>query len=204
MASFCNETTVEIAIAAQLRDVLGQGKRRVVPVHFWASREGSRTASRVHADVPLRLIALFARRPKSSAAPHVVEGKINWELQRFAGVAKTVGIPTFAVFPCVNNLLDLSDTPPLLFLDIQGEGGDVFFSVQLGESVNLLTSAVRPLVVTPDAMIDRAYQMQKPATLEWWSQAIRDVRAHSTESGSWIPWGRATYKPLYLLLSDLG
>ena len=202
MASFCNERTVEIAIASQLRILFGAGGRRVIPIHFWASREGSKAASEIHAGIPFRLLALFVRRPKLSSLETSVDGKLNIELLQFARVAKRANIPTVAVFPCAPNLLDLVDDPALLFLGIPDEGEDIYFSVRLEEGSYVVTSEVMPLLIEPSTIVQCVYQNQAPATLDTWARIIKQVRREVPEQKSWFPWGRSTYKPLYLLLAD--
>lgn len=202
MPSFCNETTVEIAIASQLKSLLEADGRKVVPIHFWATREGSRAASAVHADIPFRIIAVFVRRPKLGPQQGVVHGKLNDEIVRFANVARQANIPTVAVFPCARNLIELVGNPPLLFLDIPNKAGDVHFSVQVDVNPRVVSAEAVPLEVAPDIIAERAYQMQAPASLEIWSRTIRQVRQEAPGDKSWLPWGRSVYKPLYLLLAD--
>jgi len=202
MPSFCSETTVEIAVASQLRTLFGADRRRVVPVHFWASREGSRAASKLHAGIAFRLVALFVRRPKLGSVPTVVAGKLNHELVQFAKVARSMNILTFAVFPCVGNLLDLAEDPKLLFLDVPETDGDVHFAVRLDRDPCAVTPEVAPLLREPGAIVRRLHQVQAPATLEDWSRTIKHVRREVPGPGSWLPWGGSTYKPLYLFLAE--
>ncbi|KAI1694083.1 hypothetical protein Ddc_22364 [Ditylenchus destructor] len=96
MTSFFSERTAEYSILPPLVERLSGRFGRAVPMFLWSNREGNRTSERLNKGTDVRVLAVFARRPKVTRDPDVVSGRLNDELMEFAAAAGACGIPCVA------------------------------------------------------------------------------------------------------------
>lgn len=132
---FC-ERTAEYALVSALRRSLQEYYEWVVPFYFWGNREGSASAKRANHQLRGRLLAVFARRVKTSEAPDTIGGKLNAELLEYYHVARASGIYSLAALPLVTTLEGLAREPEMLWLSLEQDGGreglrDIRFDVRL-------------------------------------------------------------------------
>ena len=141
MSSYFSERTVEYSIVPPLVDYLTGRFGNAVPMFFWRSREGNSCSAKRHADAIVRVLAVFARRPKESRREGELFGKLNGVLHEFAESAVPVGIPCFVGFPFAETLFDLGRSPTFWFPIPPDRDGDFRFSVTVrgedGDAVGL-------------------------------------------------------------------
>lgn len=106
---FISEHTAEYVLVPALTRILAASFSRVVPIYFWSTREGSNLGRRCMSSQPIRLVAVYARRPKiEELGQNHILVKLNAELFEYARVAKPLGIPVFAGVPLVSSLAELT------------------------------------------------------------------------------------------------
>jgi hypothetical protein len=108
MTSFFSERTAEYSILPTVVTYFRQRFGAAASMYFWANREGNFAAQKIHAGRRMRVLVLFARRPKDWKGM-VLFGKINAELFEFAENANQLGLPCFAGFPAVRSVLELGE-----------------------------------------------------------------------------------------------
>ena len=64
--SFMSEHTVEYALVPKMIGILAPQFPRVIPIYFWATREGSRISRLCDVSGKVRVIAVFPRRPQGA------------------------------------------------------------------------------------------------------------------------------------------
>jgi len=204
MASFFSERTAEYLLVWQLKACLEIGSRTVIPIFFWKTREGNRTSSKLHAGATVRIVALFARRPKITDKANLVAGKLNAELFRFTEVASSFGIYTIAGFPAVGRIFDLYLNPSTIWLslDYPENSGDIEFFVDISrenkkafnDDLGLLHMLSSSTIVHESDKVCRAYS---------WGDAMNVLGMLQREINSYynFPFGGG-YKPVFLLIID--
>lgn len=131
MTSFFSERTAEYSILPVVMSYLKNRFGAAVPMYYWASREGNTVARDVHDGRHVRILALFARRPKS-VTEWTMSGKLNAELFEFAERAELLGVRTVAGFPVVRDLFELGEDFRILWFPLtRSQVQDVFFKVDL-------------------------------------------------------------------------
>jgi hypothetical protein len=104
-----SEHTAEYALVPDLVAHLGKHFPIIVPVYFWATREGARVGRESISNHTIRVVAAFARRPKVvRPGDERILVKVNEQLFAAARAGAEVGIPVLAGVPLVNNLVDFS------------------------------------------------------------------------------------------------
>lgn len=71
MSSFFGERTAEYAIVPVLQRALKSRFGSALPLFYWKTREGNRTSSEIHGKCFVKVVAMFARRPKIAAQENV-------------------------------------------------------------------------------------------------------------------------------------
>jgi hypothetical protein len=207
MSSLMNERTLEFALVPVVQKVLEEHFDRAVPIYFWKSREGNRHSLAIHGDRPVRLLALFGRRPKITAGGAAIEGKLNLELLWFARQAHELGIASIAGFCPVTTLFDLAKHPTMywvLIWQVTQEDGwrDVLFrSVPTATGEKLIDTNGLPLPVVPTEDISLAvHETSKVMSFAVAVEAMSQLRSALTGGGGSYPWWRSGYKPVYFLI----
>lgn len=207
LSSVMNERTLEFTLVPVVQAALEERFDRAVPIYFWKSREGNRHSLATHGDRPVRLLALFGRRPKMAAGGAAIEGKLNHQLLEFAKQAHEFGIASIAGFSPVRALFDLAKLPTmhwiLLWQVKQDDGwGDVFFhSVPTTGEETLIDTNGLPLPVVstadiPVAVHNTSNVMSFAAAVE----AMSQLRSALSGDRGFFPWWGSNYKPVYFLI----
>jgi len=202
-----NERTLEFALVPLVQTALKEHFDRAVPIYFWKSREGNRHSLAIHGDRPVRLLALFGRRPKMAAGGVAIEGKLNYQLLEFAKQAHEFGIASIAGFSPVTALFDLAKHPTIYWILLSqvkqdNEWGDVLFhSVPTTGGETLIDTSGLPLPVVstadiPLAVRDTSNVMSFAAAVE----AMSELRSTLSGNGGFFPWLGSGYKPVYFLI----
>lgn len=204
MASFFSERTAEYSLVPHLMVELQKKYRLIAPIYFWRTREGNNIAHELHCGTRVKILSLFARRPKVTNDIHIVHGKINEGLIRYSRIAKEHGIPTIAGFIASNNIFNNFNPRNHLFFDLTTDlfETDYNFSydiydhkiIELEESIsNISTNDI--ITIT-----------QKCCRSLTWKEAtelIYQLNNTINRPGdmSYIFW-RGGYKPIYFILSE--
>jgi hypothetical protein len=205
-----NERTLEFALVPVAQAALEEYFDRAVPIYFWKSREGNRHSLAIHGDRPVRLLALFGRRPKMAAGAATIEGKLNQQLLDFAKQAHELGIASIAGFSPVTALFDLAKHPTMYWILLsqvkQDDGwGDVLFrSVPTSGGETLIDTNGLPLPVVstadiPLAVRDTSHVMSFATAVE----AMSELRSTLSSDGGFFPWWGSNYKPVYFLIPSV-
>lgn len=103
-----SEHTAEYVLVNDLVHRLSPTFPDLLPIFFWATREGNRTAIESMHHLSFRLLTCFARRPKVD--PFLNEHllmKINPELKQYHQACSPLGIPVLAGLPMIRSLSSL-------------------------------------------------------------------------------------------------
>lgn len=204
MSSFFCERTAEYALVSVLQRSLASRFGSAIPIFYWKTREGNRVSSDLHKGCAVRILAMFARRPKIIGVNNFVAGKINHELAQFARAARSVGIFTVAGFPAVMSILHLYDDPPIFWLPINSIGaGDIHFFTDLSHShpepVDIEGHHVRTMTL---GQIQCAIE-ERSIVMPWDEamQRIAELRLECCRGSSFFWFGGiGGYKPVYFLM----
>ncbi|MDO9504251.1 hypothetical protein [Hydrogenophaga sp.] len=200
MTSFFSERTAEYSILPVVVSYLQRRFGAAVPMYYWASREGNSVAREVHDGRHVRMLALFARRPKS-VTKRTMSGKLNAELFEFADRAERHGVPTVAGFPVVRDLFELGeDFQTFWFPLTRSPAQEVFFQVDLTRpNPTPMSQNGRPIRTVE--LCDLGDTVSSAAVLSWKAAmaAISDART-SPRMGGAAFWGGSPYNPVYVLV----
>lgn len=199
---FISEHTAEFVLVSEAVDAFAALCSKVIPISFWASREGRAKVSSER--MCFRVVSVFARRPKViSSADQVVIVKINRALFEYAAAAEQFGIPTLAASPLVASLdrLHIGCESVWFRLCDNGEREDFCLEVPLEKS--RLQAAKRENVSGPSEIKEISRRVADSAERLSWQEVVRRLRELKNAAGpSGFMFGPATYKPFHLLLVD--
>ena len=200
--SFISEHSLEYIVVPSICEILRANYKRIVPIYYWATREGNTLSSELHDSLRVRILSVFPRRPKiESIYSDVIHGKINDSLLQFAKVAKSFGIPTIFCMPIIKSFLDISNDCKCLYFNVSRyEEGDIHFRVKNGvdgveidsehkASITMLDSSAILTIMAEGKMLN-------------WTEAnlhLRQLRNVNVEhSFFWM----SQYRPVYILLFE--
>jgi hypothetical protein len=204
--SFISERSAEYILAPKLAGILGKYFSRVIPLFFWSTREGSNISLSCHPLQTVRIINVFARRPKITTPNQPsIEVKFNNSILKAAQFSSSLDIPTFAGVPLASSILDLTLEVDCAWFELTGIEEDVFYNISLDGKIlsrSLETSAIEG-VLEEEELAARA--MQKSYSMKWSAaiENLRTIRRNPTfeDDGGWL-WFRNCYRPFHLLLFD--
>lgn len=108
MGSFLSEHTAEFVLVPRAVTAFSTYSTAVVPIYLWANREGGRAARACAPDTRIRIVSIFARRPKTiDSCDDRILVKLNRELFHYSKEASSRGVPTLAGIPLVASLHQL-------------------------------------------------------------------------------------------------
>lgn len=201
MGSFLSEHTAEFVLAPRAAEVFSSYAAAAIPIYYWATREGSRLARESSPHAHLRVVSIFARRPK---VEHIGSGritaKLNRELFEYSIAAKKVGIPTLAGIPLVASLEQLRQSCRCVWFRLHElPAADVEIAMNIdGQCVD---SYCRPGLTGPTELKALADDVvQAAAILEWRDalEVLRELRRVGRDQGFMTFLGG--YKPFHVLL----
>jgi len=200
MSSFFGERTAEYALVPLLQRALAREFGWAIPMSYWRTREGNRTSAEMHRGLSVRILAMFARRPKVTPSDTVLTGKVNWELFRFASFARQQGVPTIAGFPAVTSVMQLHSDPQVFWLHIEGLRASEFF-VDLASNPEHALIDIDGNPVPTMSIENIAEHISAHARTFAWDEAMQCIHRLRTEhDGRYVsPWS-VGYKPVYLLV----
>lgn len=204
MTSFFSERTAEYSILPTVVTYLRQRFGAAAPMYFWSTREGNTVAHEVHAGRRMRVLVVFARRPKVWRGA-VLLGKLNAELFGFAQRAEQHGLPCFAGFPAVRSVLELGEDFRTHWFPLIGEErDDLYFQVDLSQP-HLAPTAMDGHALQTAELGDLGDAVENARVLPWSDviKAIRSVRhpQQRTSYGDFFG-GGSLYAPAYVLVPE--
>lgn len=204
MTSFFSERTAEYSILPTVVTYLRQRFGVAAPMYFWATREGNTVANEVHVGRRMRVLVVFARRPKISKGAMLL-GKLNAELFEFARRAEQYGLPCFAGFPVVRSVLELgADFRTHWFPLIGEEQDDLYFQVDLSQ-LHLAPTTMDGHALQPVELGDLGDAVENAHVLPW-SDVIKAIRSlrhpHRRTSYGDFFGGGSLYTPAYVLVPE--
>jgi hypothetical protein len=204
--SFISEHSSEYILVAKLAGIMGRHFEGVVPLYFLSTREGSSISRECNASQVVKIINVFARRPKIAAPnqPHI-EVKFNESLFKIAQLSSSLGIPTFAGVPLASSIMDLKLDTDCAWFELAGADRDVIYDLSLEGKV-LLSSRKSVAVEGPlreSELVERILDGGRPVR---WTEAV-DVlrtirRGNEPYEKMWYRLG-AGYHPFHLILFGL-
>ena len=204
MTSFFSERTAEYSILPTVVMYLRQRFGAAAPMYFWSTREGNTVADEVHAGQRMRVLVVFARRPKVWREA-VLLGKLNAELFEFAQRAGQHGLPCFAGFPAVRNVLELGEDFRTHWFPLIGrEQDDLYFQVDLSQP-HLPPTAMDGQALQTVELSDLGDAVENARVLPWSDviKAIRSVRHPHRRTSYGDFFGRGSlYSPAYILVPE--
>ncbi|MBC8465847.1 hypothetical protein H8D57_02375 [bacterium] len=204
--SFLSEHSVEFCLTHRLSQLLSPAYN-VTPLYFWRSREGSRIAKECDNGESIRVVAVYARRPKLlSPGDGTVVMKVNEQVILRANYLIEQGIPVFCGVPIIFQILDFSVDSHCAWFQLMSdevhEDLEVLIDVKTGALRN--DSIANSLIPTKEKQITKIIkESARGMTL---SAAIESIR------GGWVSdfdvnrrsfWIEGNYKPFYLFLKDV-
>ncbi len=202
VASFLNERSVEFCLVPRLCRLLSDF-RRVTPIYFWRTREGSRLGFESDNGASVRVLAMYARRPKmSSVGDDTISMKINAYLRERVSFLANQGIPAVFGVPLASSLLDFQLSVPCIWFKVHSEGkdsGDIVISMDASTGStqdNALDGSASTIQEDEIlCMVRNAAQFRLTRAIEIMGQKL-PVEAPA----SW--WFRGVYKPVYFLIQE--
>lgn len=202
--SFMSEHTAEYVLVYRLTAAFAAQSRRTIPIYFLSTKEGSKVSLQCDDSSVIRLISVYARRPKVSVPNQpYIEMKINAELFEAARRLGNLGIPTFTGVPLISSLCDFNLDVEVAWFELTGElDGNLYFHISIdGKSVERFneSTAIRgPLL--EDEIMNICLRSSRPMR---WVEAIEILkmnrRAGRRDSEYRGPFGGGYY-PFYLIV----
>jgi len=190
-----------------LEHVLSSQDSAVVPLYFWRTREGSSVSLQCDQGTQIRILAMYARRPKvvDPADRHILV-KFNRELLELAFHLNEHGIPTLAGVPRVSSIMDLRIGCPCSWFALVpdstfSEDIEVFVDRRLNQCEKALPAFVRGPLQDKE-VADFIDSVARPML---WADAVEVLRAkplHEHRYSRSFPWHMGGYKPVYFLLVE--
>jgi hypothetical protein len=194
--SYVSEHTVEYYLVPQFRAILEPQFTLILPFYFWANREG-RDASPLPENVQgVRLVAVYARRPKISQGRRFL--KLNGELFDTAEAFREHGIPVFAGVPDIASLFELATEARFHWFWLKSRRADQEIEMSLGVSNWVSDKSLHgPLDQTQIRAVISAHC--KPMLWPHAIDVIKKVRQLMRERPGW--WLLSSgYKPVFFAL----
>jgi hypothetical protein len=206
LSSFLSEHSVEYALVPNLVRQLTATFQDVIPIFFWSTREGNTTAGCSFRDVPVKILSIFARRPKISASrPESIFMKINSQLLEYATRAQKAGIPTLAGIPLAASLEAFGLHSSCCWFQLNGTSGDIgdqFVEISLDGTTFAVSNTSNGRLHDPLS----GTQIQAIASnsrVFSWENAVDIIRSLRTDEESTVRYFNfGGYKPFHLILSS--
>ena len=204
--SFISEHTAEYALVRDLVGILSREHATVIPVYFWATREGACVASTSVGPRMLRVVTAYARRPKVvDPTDNAILMKVNSLLLQAGAVGLQAGSPVFAGVPLAAGLLQFNIETPCCWFHVQDaapDDRDVEIQISLsGQRQD--KGAGSSGVVGPLAADDILSLIRQHARPMCWHEAVDCMRrVRSSGEIGMRGFFFSGYRPFYLILPE--
>lgn len=200
--SFISEHSAEFILVPRVVSFLEESFSRICPIYFWSSREGSRLSYACDSQQPVRVLSIFARRPKIVNPNQDSLGvKINIELFDYAKAASEFGIQTFAGVPRITSIFDASITAPCTFFRLLSADQECLITLSRRSGRVIESTSMRGLQVVRDGLNFAEMALENCEQKSWGEmiEAIRELR--KAGSSNYHPF-YGSYRPFHLILID--
>lgn len=201
--SFISEHSAEYILVPKLIKILERDFQKVIPLYFLSMREGSRVSRDCDQHQPIRVINVFARRPKvSKPYSSQIEVKLNSVLFEKANLSAEAGIHTFAGVPLISSLMDLELDAPCAWFSLSGPiDVDIHFQLSTdGTVIRQLPQSSAAKLLPESELAETAFLLSREMT---WSIAIeylRRIRRYRSPLSSYWFMGGSGYQPFSIIL----
>ena len=174
--SFISEHSAEYVLVPRLAHIMEQQFSKAIPLYFLSNREGSIIARRCNPFQRVRILNMFARRPKVFTPNQPsIEVKFNESLFEIAELSQTMGIPTFAGVPVVSSVMDFGLDANCIWFGLSGTHTDVHYEISLdGEILSQpIQSSVFSGPLDENGLINAVLQNSRVMI---WEEAVENLR----------------------------
>src|SRR5688572_20787463 len=175
-SSFINERSAEMILVPNIINALVVHHFKVTPIYYWVSREGGSLSRGCFADTEVKVLALYARRPKVDyTGMNRLFVKLNEMLFVKAEIYRSKGIFAFAGVPLADSLDSLLLSVPCVYFSIANGGNEDLIEIHLSEERN--PTKVLPYQLSINEIVANVERLPK---LEW-KQALKlisEMRSH--------------------------
>lgn len=197
--SFINEHTAEFTLVPRFSKILEQQYHPVIPVYYWASREGGLLARKCLQDSRCLVVVFYARRPKvQHPQQDYIEIKFNDSLFLHAGRLEEIGITVFAGVPLISDLRHLHSEPPCAFFNVRPRGKECILHLNKIDAEIEIESTDAPKVNSEKIL---SLIAEKPTYQDW------DKFIEADKKGKFNPYNPSRkgiygqlYKPVYFII----
>lgn len=174
--AFLSEHSAEYILVSRLVAIMARHFSKVIPIYFLSNREGSTISRKSNSSQAVRVLSMFARRPKieTPGQPNI-EVKFNESLFDISQLSAPLGIPTFAGVPLVSSIMDFGFDSNCALFELSGSSGDVHYTISLDGTVLSFPhqSSVIEGPLEEDDLVKRV--LRKSRYLNW-DEAIENLR----------------------------
>ena len=203
--SFICEHSAEFVLIPLLTQLFSAHKQNLIPLYFWKTREGSSISKRCDHNTPIRLLAMYARRPKiCDPDQDYILVKINDILFERAYYLKENGIPTIVGVPRVSSIINFHVGCPCSWFSLcpdRNSNSEIEFRIDIKS--NKCDIELPPSIQGPLEDVELLSLFNKGAHLPSWQDAIQILRAEGLDYGFYgnsFYWRMGgMYKPVYFI-----
>src|SRR5688572_15100048 len=133
-SSFINERSAEMILVPHLITALAAHHLKVTPIYYWVSREGGGVSAECFRNHPVKLLALYARRPKVNyPGGNRIYVMMNELLFGKAEIFRSKGIFAFAGLPLAVSLDSLLLSTPCIYFALEQGGNEQLIDIHLND-----------------------------------------------------------------------
>jgi len=191
--SFINEHTASYILIPRLKTILHQNYRKVIPLYYWATREGSNRSLNTMIGVEFSVLALYSRRPKLSSGPtENISVKLNKSLFESARIFSNFGISVLAGSPLVRSICQLDSDANCVWFKVQNSTDDLIICCDNSDFRR------HELHIEESRIVNFIEHNSKIIDLQKLKLATDEMR--SLPGASFSFFSGSGYKPIYFLL----
>lgn len=201
VTSFISEHSAEYILVANLTETLTP-HFNVIPIYFLSTREGSIISRECGPSQVVKVVSVFARRPKVGfPGQPIIQVKFNESILQTTGLSLSLGIPTFAGVPLASSIFDLRLDLNCAWFELKSGACDVVYELSVkGE----LISPKSPLIEGPLSEDELVRSIKATDSMNWKNavEALRTIRRGATWPAHLGHMFGGVYHPFTLLLLE--
>lgn len=200
--SFMSERSAELILVPQLITLIKDTYPTITPLFYWRSREGNKMSQQSFQDQSIKVLILYARRPKVEyIGSGQIEIKLNELLFRRTELYATAGMPVIAGCPIADKLENLQMGVPCIWLKLTPGGYEETITVNVSRPV--IQSQQVNTISRDDIlnMIAAAKNFSWPEALKVIDSVRRENIMSNHRSFRYGVYGDV-YKPVYFLIHE--
>lgn len=204
--SFLSEHSVEYLLVYNFTRILSLEYKCVVPIYFWATREGTALAASGVEPCNVRLVTVFARRPKvQNSKSTAILMKVNSSLLRAGALGLEFGSPVFAGVPLATGLLQFTMYTPCTWFHLDNpnpSNEDVYVRLDVnGKRCNSSSDNIGLVrgPLTDKELLNAVKNNTRIMTWDVAVQAMRTIRSLGEGERFFL----SGYHPFYLVIPEV-